>query len=162
MITHPRLVHALLALRPGTIPFLDFIVEDNGSGPTLKDGSMVNPPTQDEVDAVTVEQLDAAQAAKARGPNPVISDRQFAQALKIAGVITFQEALAFVQVGTIPALLQGAIDAIQDQATRESAELLVAGATEFFRLHPMTIALGTALGWTSAQMDALWATAAGL
>ncbi len=66
MITHARLVHALLYLRPGTKPLVDFIVEDNGSGPTLKDGSMLNPPTQKEIDALTVEQLDAAQAAKAR------------------------------------------------------------------------------------------------
>ncbi len=123
---------------------------------------MLNPPTQQEVDALTVEQLDAAQSAKARGPNPVISDRQFAQALKIAGVITFQEAMAFVQVGAIPALLQGAVDAIQDHTTREAAEMLIAGATEFYRLHPMTIALGTALGWSAEQMDALWATAATL
>ncbi len=162
MITHPRLAHALIALRPGSKPLVDFVVEDNGDGPTLLEGSMVNPPTQEEVDALTVDQLDAAQAAKARGPNPAISDRQFAQALKVAGVITFQEALAFVQVGTIPALLQGAIDAIQDQTTREAAELLVCGATVFYRLHPMSVALGTALGWTPAQMDALWASAAAL
>ncbi len=138
---------------------------------------MVNPPTQEEVDALTVEQLDAAQSAKARGPNPVISDRQFAQALKLAGVIsdrqfaqalklagviTFQEALAFVQVGAIPALLQGAVDAIQDQDIREAAEMLIAGATQFERFHPMTVALGTALGWTADQMDALWASAAAL
>jgi hypothetical protein len=64
MITHPRLVHALLALRPGTRPLVDFIVEDHGNGPTLKDGSMVNPPTQAEVDAVSVADLDRAQALK--------------------------------------------------------------------------------------------------
>jgi hypothetical protein len=157
MITHPRLAHALLALGYAKT---DFIVQDDGDGPYLV--SLDNPPTQEQVDAVTVEQLDAAQARKALGPNPVISDRQFAQALKMAGVITFQEAMAFVQVGAIPALLQAAVDAIQDQDTREAAALLIAGATQFYRLHPMTIALGTALGWTSEQMDALWASAAAL
>ncbi len=119
-------------------------------------------------DGVTQEQIDAGDSVIAtipidyQRPPEIISDRQFAQALKIAGVITFQEAMAFVQVGSIPALLQGAVDAIQDQTTREAAEMLVAGATEFFRHHPMTVALGTALGWTAEQMDALWATAATL
>ncbi len=161
MLTHPRLTHALLALRPGTEPLVDFIVEDSGNGPTLKDGSMVNPPTQEEVDAVTVEQLDAAQAAKSRVLDP-ISDRQFAQALKMAGVITFEEALAFVQIGAIPALLQGAIDTIEDQETREAAEMLVAGATQFYLNHPMSVALGQALNWSQQEREALWATAAAL
>ncbi len=161
MLRHPRLAHAIIALRPGSKPLVDFVVEDSGDGPTLREGSMVNPPTQQEVDAVTVEQLDAAQAAKSRVLDP-ISDRQFAQALKMAGVITFQEAMAFVQTGTIPALLQGAIDAIQDQQTREAAEMLVAGATEFYLMHPMTVALGNAIGWSDEQRAALWATAAAL
>jgi hypothetical protein len=64
VLRHPRLAHAIVALRPGTKPLVDFVVEDNGSGPTLRDGSMVNPPTQAEVDALTAAQLDAAQASK--------------------------------------------------------------------------------------------------
>jgi hypothetical protein len=43
----------------------DFVVEDDGSGPQLAAGSMADPPTQAEVDAVTTEQLDAAQRSKA-------------------------------------------------------------------------------------------------
>ncbi len=95
-------------------------------------------------------------------PPQIISDRQFAQALKMAGVITFQEAMAFVQVGAIPALLQVAIDAIEDQETRETAEMLVSGATEFYLMHPMSIALGVALGWSNEQRAALWTSAAAL
>ena len=64
MLTHPRLAHAIMALRPGTKPQVDFVCVDNGNGPTLVDGSMVNPPTQAEVDALTTAQLDAAQAEK--------------------------------------------------------------------------------------------------
>ncbi len=65
MLRHPRLSHALIALRPGAKPLVDFIVDDLGDGPTLREGSMLNPPTQEEVDALTVEQLDEAQASKA-------------------------------------------------------------------------------------------------
>jgi hypothetical protein len=65
VITHPRLAHAIIALRPGSKPLIDFIVEDNGNGPTLKEGSMLNPPTQAQINALTGAQLDDAQAAKA-------------------------------------------------------------------------------------------------
>lgn len=54
-----------MALRPGAKPLVDFIVEDDGSGPQLREGSMENPPSQDEINAVTVEQLDEAQKNKA-------------------------------------------------------------------------------------------------
>lgn len=70
---HPRLAHALMALRPGARPNVDFIVEDRGEGPVLREGSMQDPPSQDEVDAVTAEQLDAAQLAK----RPVVPALEF-------------------------------------------------------------------------------------
>jgi len=62
VLRHPRLAHALMALRPGTRPLVDFICKDeaDGLGPYLVEGSMVNPPTQAEVDAVTPTQLDNA------------------------------------------------------------------------------------------------------
>ncbi len=66
MLAHPRLAHALLALRPGAKPNIDFIVQDDGAGPYLVKGSMVDPPTQAEVDALTEAQLDAAQASKSK------------------------------------------------------------------------------------------------
>lgn len=91
-----------------------------------------------------------------------ISDRQFVHALKLATVITHAEAMAFVQIGAIPEALQTAIDAIENQAARESAELIVAGATVFERNHPVTASLGAALGWTSEQVDDLWRTASEL
>lgn len=98
-------------------------------------------------------------------PRPVpfqISDRQFAHALKNAGVITHQEAMEFVQTGTIPAALKTVVDAIADREQREAAELLLAGATVFQRGHPMTEALRSAMKWTKEQTDDLWRAGASL
>lgn len=94
-------------------------------------------------------------------PN-AISDRQFAHALKRAGIISHDEAMAFVQTGTIPAALQSVIDAIPDQQQREDAELLVAGAQTFYRDHPMTEALRLGMGKTSEEIDDLWRQGAAL
>ncbi len=65
-LRHPRLAHALMALRPGSRSLKDFVCRDDadGKGPYLVDGSMINPPTQAEVDALTTEQLDQAAADK--------------------------------------------------------------------------------------------------
>ncbi|MBP1091948.1 hypothetical protein [Bradyrhizobium diazoefficiens] len=94
-------------------------------------------------------------------PPPVpdlISDRQFFQQLAIQGVITQADALAAVKTGEIPAALQTLIDAMpQDQ--RFGATMIVAGATAFQRNHPLTLAIGQAYGWSSAQIDDLWRAA---
>lgn len=103
------------------------------------------------------------EAADPVAPVPAtVSDRQFAHALKNAGVITHAEAMAFVQTGTIPAALQAMIDAIEDQQRREDTELLLAGATVFERGHPMTEALRVGMGKTAAEVDDLWRAAAAL
>lgn len=97
-------------------------------------------------------------------PPPVlgfISDRQFFQQLAVQGVITNDEALAAVKTGTIPAALQGLINALPaDQ--QFAATMLVAGATTFDRNHPLTLTIGQAFGWSSDQMDTLWIAAAEL
>jgi hypothetical protein len=59
-LTHPRLAHALMALRPGS----QFVVQDDGAGPYLRSSNIANLPTQAELDAVTVAQLNQAQASK--------------------------------------------------------------------------------------------------
>lgn len=114
-----------------------------------------------EGDAYVIRTIDPATL-----PAPVpqeISDRQFAHALRIMGVIeTHAEAMAFVQTGTIPAALQSAIDAIEDQQQREGAELIIAGATIFRREHALTNQIGAALGWTSKQIDDLFRLAGAL
>lgn len=97
------------------------------------------------------------------GPEPVpetISDRQFAQALAKQGVITQDEALAFVKRGEVPDMLQAAIDAVDDADERFDLDMAVSGATLFDRSNPSTIALAEALEWSPAQMDDLWRFAA--
>lgn len=64
ILKHPRLAHAIMALRPGARPTIDFKVQDAGDGPFLVKDSMENPPAQSEVDAVSVEQLDKAQSTR--------------------------------------------------------------------------------------------------
>jgi hypothetical protein len=92
------------------------------------------------------------------GVPQVISDRQFFQQLAVEGIVTQDEALAAVMVGTIPAALQVLIDAMPaDQ--QFNAKMIVAGGTTFERSHPLTIAIGTAYGWTSAMMDAFFTAA---
>ena len=92
----------------------------------------------------------------------VISDRQFAHALWKSSLITFDEALAFVQTGTIPAAIAAGIAAIPDETQRKDTQLLVAGATEYRRDNAAVAALATVLGWTDAQIDAIWTLGASL
>lgn len=101
------------------------------------------------------EQIAALEASRnVATPVPAsISDRQFAHQLKKAGVITHAEALAFVQTGTIPAALSAIVEAIKDQDAREDAELLISGAVEFRRDHPLTGAIAAAHGWSDQETD---------
>jgi hypothetical protein len=96
-------------------------------------------------------------------PPPVpafISDRQFAHELRERGVLTQAEALDFVRSGTIPAALNALIAALPTQAARDDAELLLAGATAFERIHPLTSVIGGAFGWDAAQIDDFFRDAA--
>ena len=91
-----------------------------------------------------------------------ISDRQFFQQLAIMQVITTVEALAAVKTGEIPAALQAFIATIEDEGQRFAAEMTVSGAVTFRRSHPLTQMLAAGMGWTSEQVDGLWAAAAEL
>lgn len=84
-----------------------------------------------------------------------ISDRQFFQQLAIEGKITQDEALAAVATGTIPA----AMEALVQQLPAESqfaARMLLSGATQFERAHPLTATLGQMYGMDSAALDLFW------
>lgn len=103
-------------------------------------------------------------------PRPVlpdISDRQFFQALatepyaSITGV-TMAEAKAAVKIGQLPASIQAVIDAIEDEAERDRADMLLSGATTFQRYHPEVARFAAVLGWGDAETDAFWLFAAGL
>jgi hypothetical protein len=91
----------------------------------------------------------------------IISDRQFFQQLAIEERITNQEALDAVKTGDIPAALQSFIDALPTNE-KFDAEMLLSGAVEFRRDHPLTIAIGEAQDMTSEQIDDFFRAAAAL
>lgn len=107
-----------------------------------------------------VAQLAALQAAPAAGL-PAVSDRQFFQALALAGAIDPAEALAAVMTGTLPARIEAAVSGLPE-AEQFAARMLLSGATAFERGHPMVAQLGAALGYDAAALDALWRQAATL
>ena len=94
-------------------------------------------------------------------PAVSVSDRQFFQALALAGTITQDEALAAVMTGTLPARMEAAVAGLPD-AQQFAARMLLSGATTFERGHPMVARLGAALGYDDAALDALWREAASL
>lgn len=117
-------------------------------------------------DGATADQRAAAQAAidafVAPDPVPhVISDRQFFQQLAAVGIITAEEALAAVGPGEIPAAMLTMVAALPE-ADQFPARMLLTGATQFDRSHPLVPMFGAAFGWTGAQVDAFWTAAAAL
>lgn len=103
----------------------------------------------------------APYAAPAAEVPEEISDRQFAHGLWKQGVITLDEAKAFVRVGTLPAALSALVAAMPAEQ-RDDADLMIAGSTIFHRSHPFTVALSAAFGWSAAQTDDFWRFAATL
>ena len=91
----------------------------------------------------------------------VISDRQFYHRLKQIGLITEQEALDAVSVGAIPAALMTFVNALPTEQQFD-AKMLLSGAVEFRRNHPLTAAVGAAQGWTDGQIDQFFIDAAAL
>lgn len=99
-------------------------------------------------------------------PEPVprsISDRQFAQALALAGTITEAEALAWAARGELPQAMEDALDEIPDtNGQRFGARMMLAAATSYERGLPLTEQLGALLGYDVTALDALWTRAAAL
>ena len=91
-----------------------------------------------------------------------ISDRQFAHGLAKAGVIQNAEALAFVRTGTIPAALASIISGIPDAQQRFDAEMLVSGAVEFRRDHPLVSVFAANLNWSDKEVMDFWRMAGAL
>ncbi|MBC9876335.1 hypothetical protein G8O24_03110 [Bradyrhizobium sp. INPA01-394B] len=90
---------------------------------------------------------------------PAISDRQFFQQLALQGIVSQDDALAAVRTGVIPAALQQLINGLPADE-QFGATMIVAGATTFERWHPLTIAIATAYGWSSDQLDTFFRAAA--
>ncbi|AWJ86316.1 hypothetical protein TSH58p_22630 (plasmid) [Azospirillum sp. TSH58] len=103
----------------------------------------------------------AAEAPPLAPAPPAISDRQFFQALALDGYITQAEALAAVRTGALPPVLADLLDHM-DGDERFGAEMLLSGATEFRRDHPMTVAIGEARGMTPIEVDDFFRRAAAL
>ncbi len=91
----------------------------------------------------------------------VISDRQFFQQLALTGTITRQEALDAVKVGTIPPALSAFLSGLSED-DRFNAEMILSGATEFYRAHPLVDAVAATQGMTSEQVDQFFIAAAQL
>lgn len=91
-------------------------------------------------------------------PDPVpewISDRQFAQGLAMSGLITEAEAEEWVGPGVVPGALMAFVDALPEEQ-QFAARMLLRGATQFERDHPLTEAFGVMQGWSAAQVDQFW------
>lgn len=128
-------------------------------------GEDLEPPDRDRIEAV----LAAHQATRVLPPE-VISDRQFAQALALAGTITEAEALAWAARGELPQAMEDALDEIPEaDGQRFGARMMLAAATSYERHLPLTEQLGALLTnpatgkpYDAAALDALWTRAAAL
>ena len=95
-------------------------------------------------------------------PTPeIISKRQFAHGLAKKGFITETEALAWVSRGDLPAAILSLIASLP-AAEKFDAEIILKGASEFRRSHPLTESFGAATGCTPEEIDDLWRFCAGL
>lgn len=94
---------------------------------------------------------------------PVISDRQFFQALASSpyAIITTQEALDAVKTGEIPAVMQAVIDEMPPEQ-QFAATMVLAGGTEFVRDNPLVNIFGQSQGMDADAIDDFWRFAAGL
>lgn len=136
----------LMAL--GFSPMVDFIAQDDGDGPYLKEWLSSTP------------QPNLETLPEPAAPVPAsISDRQFAQQLAVAGLISQDEAIAWVSTGALPAAFAAFILQLPSEQ-QFAATMLLKGATVFERAHPLVDVFGAAQGMSSAQVDDLWRAAA--
>jgi hypothetical protein len=142
--TDSELLQALHALCPGAQWSLS---GDDYAGLEWLDEDQARP-TASEIEAFALPTV-AVPAS--------ISDRQFFQQLAIDGIITEDQALAS-NAAVIPAPLLAIIDQLPANQQFD-AKMKVSGATTFLRADPLTIAIGSAYGMTSADIDAFFAAA---
>lgn len=128
-----------------------------------EDGTVHEDETYDDDVQALVALVDAAEPIAPPIPIPdVISDRQFGVGLQRLGLITNEEARAFIKTGDLPPTLAAFVAAIPDEQARFEAEMLISGATTFERSHPLVLATAAGLQWTPEQVAQFWATAARL
>lgn len=90
-----------------------------------------------------------------------ISDRQFFQQLAIEGLITEEEAINAVKDGTLPQQFENLILSLP-LAEQFNARMLLSGATEFQRYHPMVEAFRVYLNYEPEAVDQIWLEASKL
>lgn len=91
-----------------------------------------------------------------------ISDRQFFHVLAKLGAITQDEALAAVKTGEIPSAINTIVESINNDDDKFDAKMLLSGAVEFRRSHPIVEQFGAALGYSADAIDELFRAAAQL
>lgn len=91
-----------------------------------------------------------------------ISDRQFFQQAAVVSLISKEEALEAVKVGTIPNTLNVIVSSIEDANTRFAAEMVLSGATVFYRTHPLVDQVRIYLGMTNEEIDTFFIDAGNL
>lgn len=91
----------------------------------------------------------------------VISDRQFFQLLTKRQVISTQEALAAVGPGVLPERLATFIAALPE-SQQFDAQMLLVGATQYDRNHPIVPVFAQLFGWGPAELDTFWLEASQL
>lgn len=112
-------------------------------------------------DALMENAIPIAEYVPAPPPVPEsITDWQFFQQLAVIGIITQDEALAS-NGGVIPAPMLDIIDQLPSEKKFE-AKMRVGGSTVYHRDNWLTIAIGAAYGWTTAQIDDFFRAAAAL
>jgi hypothetical protein len=89
---------------------------------------------------------------------PSISHRQFYQQLMAQGLITEAEAMGVIS-GTLPAALQTLVGQLP-AAEQFPAKWALLSAGQLDRNNSLTETIGTAYGWTDAQIDAFFTAAA--
>lgn len=92
----------------------------------------------------------------------IISRRQFYQGLAVAEFITKTEALDAIRTGTLPAAIQAIVDGMTDEDAAFTAEMLLAGATEFDVEHPLVLVFAVAQGMGPSEVDDFWRLCASL
>lgn len=98
-------------------------------------------------------------------PLPVpetISRRQFYQGLAVTGKISQAEALAAIKTATLPTALQAMLDGMTDDDARFEADMLLSGASDFNRSHPLVMVFAIAQGMSETDVDEFWRLCAGL